>query len=727
MKLRTHFFILMATIFVAFMATIQVYSQYLADQINRQWGAHLTNKQVLFDKQRTLQPLLREIALAKQLALEPAILQMALHENDAQARKGGLAVLEQYRLQFQDHSYFAGLVQSGHYYFNDADNQYAGQPLRYTLARQSAADAWFFSTVAEARDYQVNVDPDVHLGNTKVWINVTVKQGGKVWAVVGTGIDLHDFLKQTVDDTSAGTQNLFIDRSMAVQLHPNLALIDYATLTKPAKQRRKVDMLLTAPSDVEHLRQAMLHLEANPDQIDTLRVTYAGKKMLLGVAFLPEVGWFDLTLIDDQSLRLMGQFDFMPIFSLLFLSGLIAAGVMLHRLVLKPLSQMVLTLQAIEKGNYDLDIPVVGTGEIALLSAQFKQMLQVVRDSQQDLEQKVAQRTEQLSLELLGRQRAENELRRSETLWRTLYDSTSDAVMLLTEERFFNCNRATLRLFGIKTFEQFYTKHPADLSPARQPGGEDSTQLAKQYIAAAIAQGSLHFEWEHQRADNGKIFPADVLLNAMQLDGKTVLQAVVRDISTRKRSEEQIWQLAYYDTLTQLPNRRMLNDRLRQAMVASKRSGHYGAVLFIDLDNFKPLNDRYGHAVGDLLLIEAGSRLKGCVREQDTVARFGGDEFVVMLSELDEDKQAARNNALLVAQKILSALSVPYVLTLARDEKPESTVEHRCSASIGVALFINHEGSPDDILKWADAAMYAVKEAGRNSIRIYEQPASQLP
>jgi diguanylate cyclase (GGDEF)-like protein len=192
------------------------------------------------------------------------------------------------------------------------------------------------------------------------------------------------------------------------------------------------------------------------------------------------------------------------------------------------------------------------------------------------------------------------------------------------------------------------------------------------------------------------------------------------DITERKQMEEQVRLMAFYDTLTKLPNRRLLNDRLSQTMAANKRSGCYGAVMFLDLDNFKPLNDAHGHEVGDLLLIEAASRLKACVREMDTVARFGGDEFVVITSELDTDRTESAAQAGVIAEKIRSALAEPYRLTLKHEGKPDIFIEHRCTASIGVALFINHETAADDILKWADMAMYQAKEAGRNAIRFHE-------
>jgi diguanylate cyclase (GGDEF)-like protein/PAS domain S-box-containing protein len=195
------------------------------------------------------------------------------------------------------------------------------------------------------------------------------------------------------------------------------------------------------------------------------------------------------------------------------------------------------------------------------------------------------------------------------------------------------------------------------------------------------------------------------------------------DITERKRMEDQVRQLAFYDALTKLPNRRLLDDRLSQTMAASKRSGGHGALMFLDLDNFKPLNDTHGHVVGDLLLIEVAHRLRSCVRETDTVARFGGDEFVVILTSLNARKAQSISNAEIVAEKIRVRLAEPYVLTIKREGEAETTVEHLCTTSIGVALFIGHEASQNEILKRADAAMYQAKQAGRNLIRFYDSKA----
>jgi len=196
---------------------------------------------------------------------------------------------------------------------------------------------------------------------------------------------------------------------------------------------------------------------------------------------------------------------------------------------------------------------------------------------------------------------------------------------------------------------------------------------------------------------------------------------VIKDITEQKKTEEQVRHLAFYDRLTKLPNRHMLDDRLNHALAASKRSKFHGALMFLDLDNFKALNDKHGHDAGDLLLIEVAERLTGCVRQIDTAARFGGDEFVVMLEELDIDKDKATAQALMVAEKIRVALANPYLLKIRKSEQEDFVVEHSCTACIGVVLFGNHKATQEDILKWADIAMYQAKNSGANLIRFHAE------
>lgn len=217
---------------------------------------------------------------------------------------------------------------------------------------------------------------------------------------------------------------------------------------------------------------------------------------------------------------------------------------------------------------------------------------------------------------------------------------------------------------------------------------------------------------------SGKV--TDVLYNASiyrDVNGEVRgVFAAARDITERKKTEEIVHHLAFYDALTKLPNRRLLKDRLNQAVALSKRNQCYGALVVLDLDNFKPLNDTHGHLVGDLLLIEVARRLISSVRESDTVARFGGDEFVILLNSLNVSESESILQARAIAEKIRVALSGLYTLNINRDGEASAVVEHHCTASLGVAMFLDNKSDLDDILERADKAMYQAKEAGRNRI-----------
>lgn len=201
--------------------------------------------------------------------------------------------------------------------------------------------------------------------------------------------------------------------------------------------------------------------------------------------------------------------------------------------------------------------------------------------------------------------------------------------------------------------------------------------------------------------------------------GRTVYLALTRDITHQVQVENQIQKLAFYDPLTGLPNRHLLMDRLGQALANMKRKGTHGALLLLDLDNFKVINDTLGHLVGDQLLVEVASRLKACIREGDTVARFGGDEFVVILEGLEPTGMAALQ-AEAVASKLLEHLSTPLTLRVTQVDDRVEERTHYCNASLGIALFADDNVDITELLKRADTAMYQAKAAGRNALRFFD-------
>ncbi|MCP5249983.1 MAG: diguanylate cyclase [Candidatus Accumulibacter sp.] len=321
---------------------------------------------------------------------------------------------------------------------------------------------------------------------------------------------------------------------------------------------------------------------------------------------------------------------------------------------------------------------------------------------------------------------AAEKLRDSEAHYRLLTETVSDIVWRQDRKHYFTyISPADERLRGYPASEVI-GRHVTEVLPAEGVALLRETQRRREEAERSGIRTSItRFELP-QLCKDGRLIWLEVLSTPERDAHGTITgyHGISREITSRKHEQDQVRQLAFYDPLTALPNRRLLNDRLRQTMAASTRTGCYGAVMFVDLDNFKPLNDQSGHVAGDLLLIEAAQRLKACVREMDTVARFGGDEFVVVINELDVDRAKSTDSASAIAEKIRTSLSKPYLLTVRREGEDESRFEHRCSASIGVALFIDHQASQDEILKWADRAMYEAKQAGRNVIRLHarDQP-----
>ncbi|MBI3726868.1 MAG: EAL domain-containing protein [Burkholderiales bacterium] len=219
------------------------------------------------------------------------------------------------------------------------------------------------------------------------------------------------------------------------------------------------------------------------------------------------------------------------------------------------------------------------------------------------------------------------------------------------------------------------------------------------------------------RHKDGHISPQWLAITAVYGRNKELLHYVgtLVDISMRKAAEDEIKTLAFFDPLTHLPNRRLLTDRLQQALLACARSGRKGALMYIDLDNFKTLNDTQGHYTGDLLLQQVSERLTHCVREGDTVARIGGDEFVLLLENLNESSHEAASQIEMVGKKILVALNQPYDL---------EGYECHSTPSIGATLIAGHDNGYEELMKQADLAMYAAKTAGRNTLRFFD-PAMQ--
>ncbi|OQW78646.1 MAG: hypothetical protein BVN35_03015 [Proteobacteria bacterium ST_bin11] len=288
----------------------------------------------------------------------------------------------------------------------------------------------------------------------------------------------------------------------------------------------------------------------------------------------------------------------------------------------------------------------------------------------------------------------------------TAFES-QEGIMVLDENRLIlRVNQAFTRITGYLSAEVM-GKNPRLLELDLQEVG---------YHAEMWERVNKSGAWEGEifsKRKDGSVFPIHLAISTVKDQAGWVRNYVATfvDITSIKAAAEEIERLAYFDALTGLPNRRLLQDRLKRALIASARSGREGAILFIDLDNFKTLNDTLGHDMGDLLLKLVAQRLVACVREGDTVSRLGGDEFVVMLTDLSDEVADAGAQTEIIASKILSALTQPYRLL---------EHEYHNSPSIGAVLFNDHETDIESLLKQADIAMYQAKKAGRNTVRFFD-------
>jgi diguanylate cyclase (GGDEF)-like protein/PAS domain S-box-containing protein len=417
-----------------------------------------------------------------------------------------------------------------------------------------------------------------------------------------------------------------------------------------------------------------------------------GVEVLASVKKVPVAGWFVAASLPSVEafapLRAMQQRRLLALAFLTLLVAGVAWGLtwwMLRR----QLAPMLEASRALNSRSVSPQpaqpLPVLRNDEIGELIGAFNQLLEIL-------------------------QQREASLRESESRWKFAIEGSGDGVWdwnLETDD-----SKYSPRWKAILGYAD------EDALPSRreclQHMHPDDLPRVSQLMQACLDGESAHFlvECRCQRKDAQYQW---VMLRGMVVqrdaDGKPLrMIGTLSDISERKAAEAEIHRLAYFDALTRLPNRRLLLDRLSQALAATARSGQYGALFFVDLDNFKTLNDSRGHDVGDLLLVEVAHRLKSVVREGDTVARQGGDEFVVLMENLGTDKEQAAALAKQLGDKLRQAVNQPFNL---------NGYEFSCKLSIGVGLF-DKKHSIDDMLKHADLALYQAKNAGRNKLRFFD-------
>ncbi|MCK6390745.1 MAG: EAL domain-containing protein [Azonexus sp.] len=336
--------------------------------------------------------------------------------------------------------------------------------------------------------------------------------------------------------------------------------------------------------------------------------------------------------------------------------------------------------------------------EIRQLAGAHESMrLMLQRNHQQIAEQAVELRTRIDAL-----MAAKEKIRDSEAYNKVLFSDSRIPLIVIDPEkrRIIDCNQAAANIYGLETIYQVIGLDPIDISAPYQADGQASEAAATEKLKEAMARGSLVFDWRHCRP-SGDYWDAEVHLMPFRHEGRQLLQCSLQDITERKQAKKALEQLAMYDALTELPNRALFLDRLQHAIAVAQRQEARCAVLFLDLDRFKEVNDTQGHAVGDAVLREVAQRFRSVLRNDELLARLGGDEFAVVTSKADE------GSAILIAERLAGVL---------RKQVKVQGHSFSLGVSIGIALYPSDGETPDGLLRSADIAMYRAKSTGQDYV-----------
>ena len=566
-SLRNRFLLLFIVIFVLGSAASYAVMNWFTRDVIDTMGSWFAEKSVLYEKARVLQLLVREITLAQKMASAPVLKAWVMNESDPQLKARALAELEDYRRFFRSKSYFFAIARSGHYYFDDESKSAdPGRP-RYVLSESIPKDGWFFATLRNVPDYQLNVDTDRHLKVTKVWINTVLRNDGQPLAVIGSGVDLSDFIAAVITTAQPGVTNVLLDENGAIQAHHDISVIDFASIAKVQRNEKQSTLfdLIDDANDRTRFQQALADLADGKAETRTMQASIQGKRHIVGVTYLPGIKWFMVSLTHPESAENRSYFYALVGVRIAGLAlMLLILGIAFNRLVLRRLARLDAAARQITAGNYAVQLPQSGADELSRLGHTFQEMADRIAAHTNTLEQQVSERTQVL---------------------------------------------------------------------ARQ---------------------------------------------------------------------------AEADFLTGLLNRRGIGERIRVEKNRLAREGGKLGMLLLDVDHFKAINDNYGHELGDRALVHAANAIRSVMRSYDLCARWGGEEFLVLVPRI-----ASRDALAIIAEKLRAEIK----------SKPVAG-QIFLTVSIG-GYFASPSENTDAILKAADDALYKAKQAGRDQSIVTAKEASK--
>lgn len=485
---------------------------------------------------------------------------------------------------------------------------------------------------------------------------------GKYTGIVGAGVDLKNFRPLNAqNETIPGATVGIIDSSGVI-------------LASSGAPEQRIGTMISPGNAAEVLSK---------NQGTYIGKDYTGSGTIFSFAKIAESGWYMIvsipeTVVVAPLIRLAWYRFFI---ALAVMAVMISITAKVARRIAKPVEEISETISKIRSENADISVRSYGPKEIREIADELNMML----DSQKQ---------------------AELSIRQSEERFRTAFQSSPDAMAITTmaQGKFLEINSGYTSVFG-RDVDDVIGKTVNDISVWRYPA--DRQKLIQPLQEFGVCQ---NLEADFVTKD-GRIISGLVTAHLITLDGEICVLSVIRDTTAQKVAEERIHQLSFSDALTGLPNRRLLVDRLNQAIVANNRHRRHGALLFMDIDDFKSLNDSLGHDQGDQLLVKVAERLQSIVQEDDTLARLSADEFTIILEELSTDPQDAAEQAETVYEKIFSALGQPF-------EIGGQSLQITCC--VGITLFGKQHEEAIEPLKRAELAMYQAKSAGRNVMRFFD-------
>ena len=647
-------------------------------------GKEYALERVLNSKEKLSSTLALNLRLAQKISASLLLTNWMKDEDNTSAKIRALRLMGDSVDVSQADSWFVVMRESRNYYFDDNQKHFSEKELLKTLQPNKPEDAWFFHILDANTTYNFNTDYDSSINDTKIWLNMIVKEGKEPLGVAGFGIDFKQFIDGYVALEKEGFESMIINPQGVIVGHRDSSLVTINTI-EPKQQKTVWDMI--DPSEVKPLKSLIEKLSLSTSQTAVFETSIKDEQFIGAVAYVSDIDLIALSMVNID--HIIGFQDILPILVVLTLFAILTAIIafwITTTYLLTPLGRITTVCKEVSKGNYQIRITqgLKNNDEMAHLSQLVNNMI------------------EQMQISSLSTQER----------YQWLAENTHDVIWVMDiEGKFIYVSPSVENLRGFSVSEVMQQTIEDVICP-------NSICVVQEAMIRAINTAkegkipSSQIVFVEQPCKNGTTVWTEVSsrLVVNSDDGTMQFIGSSRDITQRLKAEEEIQKLAFYDPLTNLANRRLLFDRMEKALLACRRTKSCGALFFLDLDEFKPLNDTYGHAIGDELLCEVAKRIQGTIRSIDTVARYGGDEFVILLGDLGLSKVDAREATKIVADKLSETLSLPYVL---------SELTYTLSASIGATVF--GEDTPVDVdalLDEADNAMYQAKEMGKDCVVI---------